>query len=198
MRHRIFEPFFTTKSTSGGGSGFGLSTVQRIVRGHGGGIVLESVPGEGAVFHINLPVREPAIGAAAPEMAAAVLGAARSGVRVLVVEDDPTVRELMSRALNAHGHAVVATPTAAEALRAFDGARPPFDVVVIDVMLPDRSGPVLARALRRRLPRVAIVYASGYGEQVGEEREPGLFLSKPFTPSDLARRVRELLDRRPS
>ena len=193
VRHRIFEPFFTTKAGGGVGAGFGLSTVQRIVRGHGGGIALDNVPGEGAVFHIHLPVRGASAPEAAPEVAAVTLRSSRSGVRVLIVEDDPTVRELMKRALKGHGHAVAAVATAAEALRAFDGARPPFDVAVIDVVLPDRSGPVLAGALRRRLPSVAIIYASGYGENIGEDREPGLFLSKPFTPTELGEAIQRAL-----
>ena len=185
LRDRIFEPFFTTKSGGALGAGFGLSTVQRIVRGHGGGILLESTPGRGAAFHIHLPIRDATTLAAAPEVAAAVLPASVSGVRVLVVEDDPNVRELMQRSLQRDGHAVAAVGTAADALRAFDGARPPFDVCVIDIVLPDRSGPVLARALRRRHPKVGVVYASGYGEYTGADREPGLFLAKPFTPAEL-------------
>ncbi len=175
------------------GAGFGLSTVQRIVRGHGGGIVLDNVQGEGAVFHIHLPVREVSGSEAVPEVAAVALRSSRSGVRVLIVEDDLTVRELMKRALKGDGHAVAVVGTASDALRAFDGARPPFDVVVIDVVLPDRSGPVLARALRRRLPSVAIVDASGYGEHIGEDREPGLFLSKPFTPVELGEAIQRAL-----
>ena len=194
VRERIFEPFFTTKSGGAVGAGFGLSTVQRIVRGHGGGIVMESSPGRGAVFHIHLPIRHAPTLAAAPEVAAAVLPAVVSGVRVLVVEDDPNVRELMLRALRRGGHAVVAVGTAADALRAFDGARPPFDVCVIDLVLPDRSGTVLARALRRRHARVGVVYASGYGEYMGTDGEPGLFLAKPFTPVELESAIARALE----
>ena len=193
VRERIFEPFFTTKSGGSVGAGFGLSTVQRIVRGHGGGIVLDTSQGRGAVFHIHLPVRQVSAPAAAPEVAAAVLPRSVSGVRVLVVEDDPSVRELMHRSLQRDGHAVAAVGTAADALRAFDGPRPPFDVVVIDIVLPDRSGPVLARALRRRHPKVGVVYASGYGEYAGADREPGLFLAKPFTPVELQGAVQRAL-----
>jgi CheY-like chemotaxis protein len=198
IRDRIFEPFFTTKGPGASAGGFGLSTVQRIVRGHGGGIVVDSVPEGGAVFHIHLPVREPTTTGVAPEVAAVSLPRPVSGVRLLVVEDDPAVRELMRRALGRDGHAVAAVGSAADALRAFDGARPPFDVVVIDVVLPDRSGPVLARALRRRHPGVGVVYASGYGEYGGADREPGVFLPKPFTPVELQTAIQRALPQAPS
>jgi two-component system cell cycle sensor histidine kinase/response regulator CckA len=155
------------------------------VRGHGGGIALESVRGRGTTFHIHLPVRAATLIEAPPEIAAVTLPRAVSGVRVLVVEDDPAVRELIQRSLQREGHAVAAVGTAADALRAFDGARPPFDVVVVDVVLPDRSGPVLARALRRRHPAVGIIYASGYGDHPDADREPGIFLAKPFSTQEL-------------
>jgi two-component system cell cycle sensor histidine kinase/response regulator CckA len=198
LRERIFEPFFTTKNGAAGAAGFGLSTVQRIVRGHGGGIVVDRAPGGGAVFHVHLPMRVPSASEVAPEVAAVSLPEPVSGVRVLVVEDDPAVRELMRRSLQRDGHAVAAVGTAADALRAFDGARPPFDVVVIDVVLPDRTGPVLARALRRRLPTVGVVYASGYGEHIDTDREPGLFLTKPYTPAELQNAVQRALPRAPA
>jgi two-component system cell cycle sensor histidine kinase/response regulator CckA len=185
LRERIFEPFFTTKGAHVGGAGFGLSTVQRIVRGHGGGIAIETERGRGVTFHIHLPVRAATSIEAPPEVAAVTLPRPVSGVRVLVVEDDPSVRELIQRSLQREGHAVAAVGTAADALRAFDGARPPFDVVVLDVVLPDRSGPVLARALRRRHPTVGVVYASGYGDHPDNEREPGIFLAKPFSTQEL-------------
>ena len=91
----------------------------------------------------------------------------------------------MKRALDQQGHAIAAAGTAAEALRAFDSARPPFDVVIIDMVLPDRLGPSLAQALRRRRPSVGLVYASAYGEYTGVDRDPGCFLSKPFTSAEL-------------
>lgn len=189
VRDRIFEPFFSTKvdGISGGvpggsgGGGFGLSTVQRIVRGHGGGVVLEDSDDSGAAFHVYLPIRDGLRREAVPEMASTALPPPTSGVRILVVEDDPNVRELMRRMLVGDGHAVATVATAADGLRAFDGARPPFDAVLIDLVLPDRPGGVLARALRRRRPDLAVLYVSGYGEQAETDREPGGFLAKPFT-----------------
>jgi PAS domain S-box-containing protein len=193
VRDRIFEPFFTTKSKGVGGAGFGLSTVQRIVRGHGGGIALDTVRGRGATFHIHLPVRPAAVLESAPEVAAVALPQPVSGVRILVVEDEPAVRGLMQRSLQRQGHAVVAVGTAADALRAFDGARPPFDVVVVDMVLPDRDGVVVARALRRRQASVGIIYASGYGEHTSADHEPGIFLPKPFSTLELQLAVQRAL-----
>ena len=193
VRGRMFEPFFTTKADGGVGAGFGLATVQRVVRAHGGGIVLDSGPVQGAAFHVHFPVRHASALEAAPEVAAAALREPMSGVRVLVVEGDPSLRELMKRALHQEGHAIAAVGTAADTLRASDGARPPFDVVIIDMVLLDRSGPALARALRRRHPTVGLVYASGYGEYTGVDRDPGCFLSKPFTPTELGDAVQRAL-----
>jgi DNA-binding NtrC family response regulator len=119
-------------------------------------------------------------------VASAALVAPASGVRVLVIEDDPTVREIVKRTLVRAGHAVVAVATAADGLRAFDIARPTFDAALIDLVLPDRSGGVLARALRRRRPDLAVVYMSGYGDSEGPDREPGVFIAKPFTGVQLA------------
>jgi PAS domain S-box-containing protein len=181
VRDRIFEPFFTTKSDGTVGAGFGLSTVQRIVRGHGGGVVLESPADWGAVFHIYLPIRGGAVQDPAPEVASVVLPPPASGVRILVIEDDPNVREIVKRTLVRAGHAVVSVGTGADGLRAFDGARPTFDAVLIDLVLPDRSGGVVARALRRRRPDLAVVYMSGYGDSDAQDREPGVFIAKPFT-----------------
>ena len=163
LRGRIFERFFTTKHDSGVGGGFGLSTVQRIVRGRGG-IVLESPPDWGAAFHVYLPIRDGLPREPAPKLVSAALPAPTSGVRVLVIEHDPSVRELVKRMLTLAGHAAAAVGTAADGLRAFDGTRPPFDAALIDLVLPDRTGSVLARALRRRRPDLAVVFMSGYGD----------------------------------
>ena len=175
------------------GLGLGLATVLRVVRAHGGGIVLDRSSVPGAAFHVHFPVRQASAHEAAPEVAAAALPAPKSGVRVLSVEGDPSLRELMKRALHQQGHAIAAAGTAADALRAFDSARPPFDVVIIDMVLPDRLGPSLAQALRRRHPSVGLVYASADQEYTGADRDPGCFLSKPFTAVDLGDAVQGAL-----
>ena len=195
VRGRMFEPFFTTKTDGEGGSGLGLATVLRVVRAHGGGIVLDNGPVGGGAFHVHFPVRHDSAHEVAPEAAPAVaLRAPRSGVRVLAVEGDSSLRDPMKRALHQQGHTIAAVGTAADALRAFDSARPPFGVVIIDMVLPDRLGPSLARALRRRHPSVGLlVYASGYREYRGVDRYLGCFLSEPFTSAELGDAVQGAL-----
>ena len=189
-RRRIFEPFFSTKEGRGG-SGFGLSTVQRIAQTHGGGIRVETEVGKGTAFHVYLP----AYAASVPlEVQAATLSEPRGGYRVLVVEDDDGVRALLQRLLEREGHSVVAVAAAPEAIKAFDGARPAFDVVLVDVVLSERSGPDLVKALRRRAPELPVVYVTGYGAEAAQARgvEPSdLILSKPFS----ARALRDALGR---
>ena len=193
VRDRMFESYFASEGGGGMGAGFGLATVRRIVHAHGGGIVIESGEDRGAAFHVHFPVRQVSAPEAAPEIAVATLHAPRSGVRVLVVETDPSLRELMKRALHQDGHAVAAVSTGADALRACDSARPPFDVVIVEMVLPDRFGPELARALRLRHPSVGLVYSSGYEEYTGVGRDAGCFLSKPFTSAELGDAVQQTL-----
>lgn len=200
VRDQIFEPFFSTKQTSeqGAAAGVGLATVRRIVRGYGGGIRLESEEGRGTAFHIYLPVeRKASTGKPTPVVVAEAESSTGGGARILVVEDDPQVREIVERTLTDAGHAVSAVGTAEEALQIFDRVRPPFDLLLADVVLPDRPGPQLYRALARRVPDLPVLYVSGYGEEAVARRGgngPGIhFLAKPFSPEELRTRVREIL-----
>jgi signal transduction histidine kinase/ActR/RegA family two-component response regulator len=188
VRGRIFEPFFSTKVRPSSASGFGLSTVDRIVRGLGGAISLESEPPKGTRFRIYLPVRAPA--PTLPEVREPVADVPPRG-RVLLVEDDPAVRSVTLRILAREGFSVMAVGAAREALQVFDRVRPQFQAVVCDISLPDRSGPELLRLLRNRVPELPAVYISGYGrEKLPVPLEPiSSFLEKPFTPQDLAAAV---------
>jgi two-component system, cell cycle sensor histidine kinase and response regulator CckA len=184
---RIFEPFFSTKAHANSGCGFGLSTVQRIVHAHGGGVDMETAEGEGTSFHIYMPVRSAG--------AVAELGGARQSIReaerpgrILVVEADPSVREVMRRVLARAGYAVLALESARDTLRIFDRIRPRFDLLVTGVVLPDRSGLELARLLRNRAPRLGVVYVAGDAGQVEllEGDDPDIArLDKPFTSRQL-------------
>ncbi|MBW3534850.1 MAG: response regulator [Gemmatimonadetes bacterium] len=183
-RARIFEPFFSTKR-SRGGSGLGLSTVQRVVHAQGGGIRIETDPGRGTCFKVYLPARPSAVPA---ELRAATLAEPRGGFRILVVEDDEGVRSLLERMLVRDGHAVVGAESATEAIRSFDRARPPFDVLLADVVLVGRSGPDVVKALRRRAPDLAVVYVSGMGHDSARARgvdSREIFLAKPFSEAEL-------------
>jgi two-component system cell cycle sensor histidine kinase/response regulator CckA len=197
LRGRVFEPFFSTKVRPTSGRGFGLSTVDRIVRGLGGAITIESEEGKGTSFRIYLPVR--AAAPALPEVREPVDGRLARG-RLLIVEDDPAVRSVTLRILAREGFSVMAVGAAREALQVFDRVRPTFDLVVCDVALPDRSGPELVRVLRNRVPNLPVVYVSGYGrEKLPNPLEPtSSFLEKPFTAEDLAGIVAEALARHAS
>jgi len=118
--------------------------------------------------------------------------------RVLLVEDEPEVRRLVERLLTMHGYSVVAAPGPAEALAAARDGAAPIDVLVTDVVMPGMNGRELARALATRLLGLRVLYMSGYTDagvaQQGLIEGGTAFLSKPFTPDALARKLREVLD----
>ena len=198
--NRVFEPFFTTKSgTRGsGGGGFGLPTVLRLVRGYGGAIDVRSEPGRGSCFRVYLPVRE--------EEGAGMLDATVRGeidppspgkARILVVEDDPAVRDAVRDVLERHGHAVAVAGSAREGLELFDRVRPPFDLLLADVVLPDRSGHDLWRAASRRVGVLPVIFMSGYDRQTiareGVTDPHLLILEKPVAPDELLEAVERAL-----
>jgi two-component system cell cycle sensor histidine kinase/response regulator CckA len=196
LQARLFEPFFTTKEL-GKGTGLGLSTTYGIVKQSGGSIWVYSEPGQGTTFKIYLPRcedpldrrEEPAPPAPRPPTGTE---------RVLLVEDEPEVRRLVERLLRMNGYTVVAAPGPAEALAAVRAAAESVDVLVTDVVMPGMNGRELARALASRVPGLRVLYMSGYTDAAIAQQgilEPGTaFLSKPFTPDGLARKLREVLD----
>lgn len=118
-----------------------------------------------------------------------------SSLGILVVEDDQAVRSVIMKSLAGRGHTVVGVESAREALRAFDRSRPGFDIVIADVVLPDRSGVEVARALRRRRPALPVLFISGYDERTVVEQgvrfDVDPYLAKPFTRETLLRAVVE-------
>jgi PAS domain S-box-containing protein len=194
---RIFEPFYTTKE-EGKGTGLGLSTALAIVREHGGAIEVESEPGIGTTFTLLLPgIAAPAL---PPAPAAGSLGSGADGEAILLVEDDDIARELLAEVLSEQGYAVVATADPQDALRRAHEPDARIDLLVSDVVLPDLSGPELAREIRSRHPGVRVLFVSGYTDQALADRgalEDGTaFLRKPFGNSSLLDKVREVLDQR--
>jgi two-component system, cell cycle sensor histidine kinase and response regulator CckA len=192
---RIFEPFFTTKEV-GRGTGLGLSTVYGIVKQSGGYVWAESEPGKGTTFRIYLPAVDAAAEpAAAPEREEP---AAPGAETVLVVEDDEAVRELAARVLRGRGYRVLQAADGAEALAVLAGGRK-VDLVLSDVVMPRMSGPELARVAAAGGTLPPVLFMSGYPDHmlvrhsaVGAEIH---LIEKPFTPEQLARRIRALLDR---
>jgi PAS domain S-box-containing protein len=188
----IFEPFFTTKP-EGLGTGLGLATVFGIVKQSGGFIVVESERDRGTSFTTYLPrAAEGAVEAETPDPSrSSAPGAPRT---ILVVDDDPTVRHVVTEMLEAGGYTVLASSSAEAALDQASQLGFQVDLVVSDVVMPNASGTELVAELRRRSPRpIRVLYVSGYSEE-RVATEPGAqFLSKPFTSDTLLSAVERAL-----
>jgi two-component system, cell cycle sensor histidine kinase and response regulator CckA len=183
-RRHVFEPFFTTKAP-GKGTGLGLATIYGIVRQAGGHIWLYSEPGQGSTFKLYLPRADEA-----PVELAPVGGSTlRRRGTVLVVEDEPTVRDVTVKVLRRAGWDVVVVPSGMEALTAVDTRAQPFDAVLSDVVMPGMSGIELAGRILDRASGTRIVLLSGYtAETLDLERviERGVrFVTKPVATRDL-------------
>jgi PAS domain S-box-containing protein len=190
----IFEPFFTTKEP-GKGTGLGLSTVYGIVRQSGGHVFVYSEPGKGTTFKIYLPFG----GSSAQTQTATIEDAQRAhaGETLLVVEDDPGVRALAKRALEARGYHVIVAASGTEALDAFRQTPERIALVLSDVMLPDTSGTALVEAIKAIAPSSRLLLMSGYTAEDVQRHGNALnveFIEKPFTPDALMRKVREVID----
>ncbi|AGP33745.1 hybrid sensor histidine kinase/response regulator [Sorangium cellulosum] len=194
IRHYVFEPFFTTKEP-GKGSGLGLATCHGIVKQHGGHIWFSSAPGQGTRFTICFPrVR----GAPSEQPARAPSAVSGGGETVLVVEDEAQVRDLCVTALRSFGYSVLAARNGKEAVALAATYSGVIHLLVSDVVLPDARGPALAAALARARAPLPVLYASGYTEDSlfpGDLLDGSVhFLSKPYTPTQLAKAVRAVLD----
>jgi len=194
-KNRIFEPFFTTKFT---GRGLGLSAVQGIVRGHGGGIVLESAPGAGTKIKVLLPCSDlPARHLARPKPEA--VGEWSGSGLVLLVDDDARVRLVTELLLRSIGFDVLATGTGREAIREFERRADEVRLVVLDVTMPDLNGDQVLTELRRRRADVPVLLCSGYSEEEMSHRfqaeDLATFLQKPYPFDTFRARLRSLLER---
>ncbi len=186
---RIFEPFFTTKE-AGKGTGFGLAVVYSIVKQHNGWISVESAPGKGTTFRIYFPVMSRKREAAARHKEER--GAQGSGEKILLVEDDPKVRDFTRTALSGHGYKVSAASNAAEALELFEKEKEEIRMVLSDVILSDQSGVSLAEQLLAKKPGLAIVLTSGYLEASQRPLLNGKgysYLQKPYSMLTLLKTV---------
>jgi two-component system cell cycle sensor histidine kinase/response regulator CckA len=191
---RIFEPFFTTKGL-GKGTGLGLAVVHGIVEQSGGRIEVASNPGAGTRFLIYLPVHSESLPAAEQrDVASPPLGTET----ILLVEDDDTVRKLAVISLLSQGYRVVPASDGQDALRIVEEYPNQIDMLLTDVVMPNIDGLDLANILRARLPSLKILFMSGYsGEAIIQRNvtdEDMFLLQKPYTPTMLVRKVREVLD----
>jgi two-component system, cell cycle sensor histidine kinase and response regulator CckA len=192
----IFEPFFTTKAV-GKGTGLGLATVYGIVKQSDGKIEVQSTVGRGSSFKIYLPaVKQAGTGqesekeTASPEFL---------DETVLVVEDAQALRDLICEGLGRFGCTVVAARNVQEALRIVREGKTGIDLLLTDVVMPGMDGAALAKEIRALRPETKILYMTGYsGEFVRADMlNPGVSLiRKPFTPAELARKIRKMLGER--
>ncbi|OFW57321.1 MAG: hypothetical protein A2133_03155 [Actinobacteria bacterium RBG_16_64_13] len=192
----IFEPFFTTKGP-GEGTGLGLSTVYGIVRQSGGDIFVESAPGMGTTFRIYFPRLDLSADDVPPVVVPPSLAAAHEVI--LVVEDEATVRDLVTRVLSDEGYIVIAARDGAQALALLNDPARSIDLVLTDVVLPGRlQGDVLVQRASALRPGLPVLLMSGHPRHLikfGRGLETGVnYLQKPFNPSSLSRKVREVLD----
>jgi PAS domain S-box-containing protein len=199
VKAKIFEPFFTTKAV-GKGTGLGLSVVYGVVKKLGGGIALQSEPGQGTTFCIYFPeVPEAPQTPASEQPGRERMEVYRGSETLLVVEDEDTVRKFLKQVLMAQGYKVLEAPNGVEALRILQQAEQPLDLVVTDLIMPDMGGRELAEQVRVHRPALPVLFTSGYSKDSGSLQEAmanaEYFLSKPFGPLDLARKVREVLER---
>jgi two-component system cell cycle sensor histidine kinase/response regulator CckA len=189
---QIFEPFFTTKDV-GKGTGLGLSTVYGIVKQTNGFIFVDSAMGTGTTFRIYLPRYAGAIEEKTGTPAKQVADLTGTGT-ILLVEDEPDVRSLNTRALTQRGYTVLSAANGREAIEVFEGQNGSIDLVVSDVMMPEMDGPTLAKELRSRNPALKIIFVSGYAEDaLDKELADTTFLSKPLSLKQLVAAVKETM-----
>ena len=197
-KRQIFEPFFTTKE-QGRGTGLGLATVYGIVKQTGGTIRVDSAPGKGAKFTIYLP-RASADAEVTEETREEEPTLQKGTESILLVEDEPMVRELACEVLTEAGYAVTTAGSGEEALALVEGGRT-FDVLMTDVVLPSMNGKQLAEKMAELMPAVRVLFASGYADQTligdGGLGDGAPFLQKPYTVRQLCDKVREVVEAGP-
>ncbi|MBM9402660.1 response regulator [Gluconacetobacter azotocaptans] len=183
---RIFEPFFTTKDV-GRGTGLGLSMIYGFVRHSGGDVRVTSAPGQGTRVDLYLPVHHcPGAGLAVSNPTAPV--AASHAVRVLVVDDEASVRAVTAGFLRTMGHEVTEAQGGAEALAHVDASAEGPDLAVMDVMMPEMGGEEAARRIRAIRPDLRVLFLTGYADDASLP-DDALVLRKPFTQAELAEYV---------
>lgn len=194
LKTRVFEPFFTTKP-AGQGTGLGLTLCQGIVEGHGGTIRLESSPGEGALFIIELPVSTAAV--VAPEASASTTPESLQGRTILVVDDEPDVLEVLAEVLTLESYEVDTAANGIVALRKVEERT--YDLILSDLRMPELDGPGFYHELERRHPALCRRMVFLTGDTLSPETQAFLAgaavptLSKPFSLADIRHITQQML-----
>jgi CheY-like chemotaxis protein len=200
VRERMFDPFYSTKEV-GKGSGMGLAMVHGIVHQHGGHLLVENVPGAGARFGILLPpAAVPAKGWTGAAPTSSSTASARLSGRVLLAEDEPSIRELLEDLLGGWGLEVLACADGAAARDAFAEDPQSFDLVLTDQTMPRLTGLQLAKLVTRMRPGIPVILCTGYGEDLKprELEAAGVrtLAKKPVEPAQLRELLRAALPTR--
>ncbi len=191
VKKRVFDPFFTTKGVTN--SGLGMSVSYGIIRRHGGEILIESESGKGTTFIIHLPT-----GFGEEEPFSKEIPAPKESrcARILVIDDEDSVRDILSRMLRTKGHQVVVAPDGEEGIERFRSE--PFDLVLTDLGMPKLSGWDVGKAIKELNPKIPIVMITGWGMELDRERlsESGidLMISKPFNFDQVIQLVTEAIE----
>jgi two-component system, cell cycle sensor histidine kinase and response regulator CckA len=193
---KIFEPFFSTKEL-GKGTGLGLSTVYGIVKQTGGFIYPESVVGQGTTFRIFLPRHLPAEGEAPAKVAVVPVKDLTGHERILIVEDEDSVRAFSARALRTTGYEVLEADSGEQALEVLDEANYDIDLMISDVVMPEMDGPSLLIKVRERRPDLKVIFVSGYAEEsvrqdIADDQSVE-FLPKPYSLDQINSKVKDVL-----
>ncbi|MBW2083809.1 MAG: response regulator [Deltaproteobacteria bacterium] len=193
----IFEPFYTTKGR-GKGTGLGLAMVYGIVKGHGGYIGCYSKPGEGTSFEIYLPVIEQNDLIINQEEKSRDWVRMGRGEKVLVIDDDQAILDIVEKALSKFGYVVLRATDGRQGLQVYTEVGNIIDVVIVDYMMPEIDGIETLKEIRKIDPRAKIILASGYPltkvhEGVIRDNVRG-FLTKPFNIEEMLRQIRQVID----
>ncbi len=198
VKSRLFDPFFTTKGKSG--TGMGMAVSFGIIRRHNGSIDVESEPGRGATFRISLPSAEETSPVAETNPARLEVGIREDKIRVLVVDDETAVREVLREALEAEGCEVVVAESGEMALKLYDASAGKLDVVFTDIGMPEMSGWELASEIRKRSETIPLAIVSGWADAISCDARQAIkadwVVSKPFDIAIIAEIANEVAVRR--
>ena len=192
---RIFDPYFTTKAQDKG-TGMGLAVVHGIVKGHGGGIHVQSTPGEGTHFDILFPIMEKQIISETEELKTLPTG----NEHILFIDDEDILIDLGKNMLKKLGYRVDILTQPIKALEVFRARPDKFDLVISDMTMPNMTGDTLAMELMKIRPDIPVIICTGYSERMDDERAQELgikgLIMKPFTIRSLSKTVRNVLDQK--